>query len=189
MTTPQGKDRQEFSVLLNSLITSKTRIKLLHKFFLNSNTSDYLRNMEQEFGESTNAIRVELNKMEEAGLLDAEITGNRKYFRANTNHPFFTDINNMLKKTVGIDLLIKKVTNKLNGLESAYITGDLAKGLDTEIIDLVLVGQDLDTKNINRLITKTEKKLAKKIRYLNLTARQMSEYFKNKPALLIWNAD
>ena len=53
--------------MLNSIITSKTRIKLLLKFFLNSNTKSYLRNLEQEFGESTNAIRVELNRLEGAG--------------------------------------------------------------------------------------------------------------------------
>ena len=50
--------------MLETLISSKTRIKLLLKFFLNSKTKSYLRNLESEFGESTNAIRVELNRLE-----------------------------------------------------------------------------------------------------------------------------
>ena len=51
--------------MLDTLITSKTRIKLLLKFFLNAQTKSYLRSLEGEFGESTNAIRLELNKFEE----------------------------------------------------------------------------------------------------------------------------
>ncbi|HIO73555.1 MAG TPA: ArsR family transcriptional regulator, partial [Flavobacteriales bacterium] len=44
--------------MLDSLITSKTRVKLLLKFFLNPNTSAYLRGLSTEFGESTNAVRL-----------------------------------------------------------------------------------------------------------------------------------
>jgi len=65
--------------MLDTLITSKTRIKLLLKFFLNSNASSYLRNLEGEFGESTNGIRLELNKFEKAGLLQSQVSGNKSY--------------------------------------------------------------------------------------------------------------
>ena len=49
--------------MLDTLISSQTRLKLLLKFFLNSSTSSYLRDLESEFGESTNAIRLELNRL------------------------------------------------------------------------------------------------------------------------------
>ena len=78
--------------MLESLITSKTRIKLLLKFFLNSKATAYLRNLEAEFGESTNAIRVELNRFEKAGLILSQTSGNKKVYQANTQHPFFSDI-------------------------------------------------------------------------------------------------
>lgn len=175
--------------MLNSIITSKTRIKLLLKFFLNSNTKSYLRNLEQEFGESTNAIRVELNRLEGAGLLQSEMAGNKKYFKANTSHPLFFDINNILKKFVGIDKLIERVLNEIGDLEQAYLTGDFAKGTDSPIIDLVLIGEDLDTNFIESLISKTEKLVERKIRYLILTNAEMAVYFKNKPTLLIWNEE
>ena len=84
--------------MLDTLITSKTRIKLLLKFFLNSNASSYLRNLEGEFGESTNGIRLELNKFEKAGLLSSRISGNKKLYSANTAHPLFNDIHNILLK-------------------------------------------------------------------------------------------
>jgi hypothetical protein len=64
--------------MLDSLVTSQTRIKLLKKFFLNSSTSAHLRGLESEFGESSNAIRVELNRFEDAGLLNSFPDGNKK---------------------------------------------------------------------------------------------------------------
>ena len=175
--------------MLNSIITSKTRVKLLLKFFLNSNTKSYLRNLEQEFGESSNAIRIELNRLENAELLQSEFSGNRKYFRANTNHPLFKDINNIVKNFVGIDQLIERIINQIGNMETAYITGDLAKGIDSQIIDLVMVGKNFDTSYIEQLVSKAENVIERKIRYLILTETQMTDYFKNKPVLLIWEQD
>lgn len=175
--------------MLDSIITSKTRVKLLLKFFLNSKTKSYLRNLEQEFGESTNAIRVELNRLEGAELLCSEISGNKKYFSANTSHPLYKDINNIVKNFIGIDKVIERVIKQIGNLETAYITGDLARGIDSQIIDLVLVGKNLDTSYIDNLISKTEVLINRKIRSLILTENQMTDYFKNKPVLLIWNQD
>ncbi len=175
--------------MLNSLITSQTRIKLLLKFFLNSNTKSYLRNLEQEFGESTNAIRVELNRLENANLLISEFKGNRKYFSANIDHPLFNDINSIVKNSVGLDKVIESIIKKVGNLEKAYITGDLAGGTDSQIIDLVLIGQNLDTTYIEDLKSKTEKVINRRIRNLILTENQISDYFKNKPVLLIWQRD
>ncbi|MGE0019423.1 MAG: winged helix-turn-helix domain-containing protein [Draconibacterium sp.] len=175
--------------MLESLITSKTRIKLLLKFFLNSQTKSYLRSLEQEFGESSNAIRVELNRLEGAGLLNTEVTGNRKYFKANTAHPLFHDINNILKKFVGIDQLIEKVTSRIGNLDAAYLTGEFAIGNDSPIIDLVLIGNELDTTYISQLVEKAGEFVDRKIRYLVLSAAQMENYFNDKPALLIWKSD
>ena len=69
--------------MIEALISSKTRIKLLLKFFLNSSNKSYLRGLETEFGDSTNGIRLELNKLEEAGLLKTRIKGNKKIFQPN----------------------------------------------------------------------------------------------------------
>src|SRR5690606_17336294 len=112
------------------------------------------------------------NRLEGAGLLNSEVTGNRKYFKANTNHPLFYDINNILKKFVGIDKLIEKVINQIGSLEKAYITGDFAEGRNSQIVDLVLVGRNIDTSFIEKLISKSEELIDRKIRYLILSEEQ-----------------
>ena len=89
--------------MIETLISSKTRIKLLLKFFLNSKVESYLRQLESEFGASTNAIRIELNRLEKAGLLNSTFKGNKRFFQANDKHPMYADIHNLIRKYVGID--------------------------------------------------------------------------------------
>ncbi len=151
--------------MLDALITSKTRIKLLLKFFLNSGKQDYLRNLETELGDNTNAIRLELNKMEDAGLLKSFTKGNKKYFQSNTEHPLFPDIHSILIKITGIDQLFKRVITQIGDLQYVYLTGALASGNDSEIMDLILVG-DINREYLNNLIFKAEKYVKKKIKYL-----------------------
>ena len=175
--------------MIESIITSKTRIKILLKFFLNNKTQSYLRDLEREFGESSNAIRMELNHLVDAGLLKSEFVKNKKIFQANTGHPLYNEINSIIRKTVGIDKIVDRITSQIGDLESAYITGDFAKGRDSQIIDLVLVGQNLDTAYISNLVAKAQELISRKIRYMVLTENQMDDFFNQKPSLLIWKAD
>jgi hypothetical protein len=151
--------------MLDALITSKTRIKLLLKFFLNSSKQDYLRNLETELGDNTNAIRVELNKLEEAGLLKSFTRGNKKIFQSNTEHPLFGDINSILMKITGLDQLISRVLNNVGELNEVYLTGALAQGTESEIIDLIVVGK-INREYFSDLVIKSEKYINKKIRFV-----------------------
>lgn len=174
--------------MLETLISSKTRVKLLLKFFLNSSTTAYLRNLESEFGESTNAIRVELNRLEKAGLLKAAPQGNKKIFRANTQHPLYDEINSIVFKYVGINHIIENIVKRLGYLEKVYLTGDFAKGLDSQIIDLVFVG-DVDKIYLIQLVEKAEKIIPRKIRYIIYTPTEINgeqglDF--SESALLLW---
>jgi predicted nucleotidyltransferase len=150
--------------MIETLISSKTRIKLLLKFFLNSSTKSYLRNLESEFGESTNAIRLELNKFEEAGMLSSQFEGNKKIYQANIKHPLFNDINSIVLKYTGIDWIVEYLVKKLGDVQKVYLTGSFAKGKNDEIIDLIIVG-NIDIVFMNELCLKIKTKINKEIRY------------------------
>ena len=175
--------------MLEALITSRTRIKLLLKFFLNSSNTSYLRSLEPEFGESTNAIRQELNRFEAANLLISFTKGNRKYYQANTEHPLFPEINSLLLKYVGLDQIIERVVNKLGGIDSVYLVGQLATGKDSKIIDLWFVGDDLDRDFLLKLTGKAESFLERKVRYLIIKEQELPEFLETKhpdELLLLW---
>ena len=151
--------------MIEALISSKTRVKLLLKFFLNSNTKAYLRGLETEFGESTNAIRIEINRFENAGMLKSELVGNKKIFQANTTHPLFQELHNILLKHVGLDRVIENVIERLGEVDKVFLIGEFSKGSDSDIIDLIFVG-NIDKSYLINLIEKTEKLVKRKIRYV-----------------------
>ena len=177
--------------MIEALISSKTRIKVLLKFFLNSTTTSYLRGLEGEFGDSSNAIRIELNKFEQAGLLSSFNEGNKKFFKANTNHPLFDEIHSIIIKYVGIDRIIVNVVKRLGDLNCVYLVGKFARGLDSSIIDLIFVGY-VDKDYLAKLLTKAEGLISRKVRYLVCNKEEfesMSEGdFETEP-LLLWKSD
>ena len=116
--------------MLETIITYKTRVKLLLKFFLNSNNSGYLRSLETEIHEGSNAIRLELNRFEKAGLLRTKMLGNKKIFVSNQKHPMFPVLNAMVRKYIGIDQIIDEIIEKAGDLDRVYLTGKIAKGLN-----------------------------------------------------------
>ena len=178
--------------MLSSLITSQTRIKLLMKFFLNSNTRAHLRGLESEFGESSNAIRVELNRFENAGLLNSLREGNKKIFQANNKHPLYKDIHNLILKETGIDRVIDKVIHRLGDLECVYLTGDFAQGRDSQVIELILVGKGIDREYLARKIVQAEEMVNRKVTCIVLNpaeAENYLNYYKPSDLLPLWNCD
>ena len=75
--------------MLESLITSKTRRRLLIKFFINITNKGYLNSLASEFGESTNSVRKELNNLSSAGYLEKHSENNKVINKANVSHPLF----------------------------------------------------------------------------------------------------
>lgn len=175
--------------MLESLITSKTRLKLLLKFFLNPETEGYLRGLAAEMGESTNGIRLELDRFTDAGLLEKRDKGNTKVYRANPGHALFPEIKSIVRKYTGIDNLINGVLAKIGNLESAYVVGDYARGVDSGIIDVVIIGY-VDRVYLQGLVEKVEKLIERKIRYIVLTEgeyKKLEETLNANCALVVWN--
>jgi hypothetical protein len=151
--------------VLDTLISSKTRLNLLVRFFLNPEAKGYLRGLEKELGENPNALRVELNRLESAGLLKAEWQGHRKWFRVNQGYPLFAELHQIVLKRFGIDQLVETVLRRIGPVEAVYLTGALASGLDADTIDVRIVGPDVNTAELDRLVAKAESLIGRQIRY------------------------
>ncbi len=158
--------------MLTQLFTSKTRIKLLLKLFLNPGVSCYLRELAKEFEVSPNAIKEELDSLSEAGYLEREQNGRSAYFRANTRHPFFPEISSIVRKSLGIDQLIDEVIASLGHVEAVYILDDYALGKDSGLIDVLIVG-DVDRSRLDELARITEGKINRKVRTISVTGEEL----------------
>jgi len=168
--------------LLGPLITSKTRLKLLSRFFLNQSVDGYLQGLSKELDENTNSIRVELNRLEKAGLLTSKTNGRRKLYSVNTSHPLTSDLTSIVRKVSGIDALLERVTTNLPSIKQVWVCGDLAKGLPSEYIEAILVGADLDRSYIRRLTDKAQSLTGKTIT-VKVVETKLNDV---KDGLLVW---
>lgn len=175
--------------LLAGLIASKTRVKLLMRFFYNPKTRSYLRALAKELNVSTNAVREELNQLKKTDLLKSEKNGRQVYYTANTEHALFPELKSMVSKEMGIDQVIDSIIQRLGNLEKAYIIDDYAEGKDTGIIDILLIGK-INAYHLNDLSRKTERYIKRKIRSLVLTREEFDAFLpklQKKPHILVWN--
>ena len=151
--------------MLDTLITSKTRLRMLVKFFINTTNKGYLNGLASEFNESTNSIRKELNNLSAAGYLLKTKLNNRVIYKANKKHPLFSILQKIVRQHLGIDEIITTILEKLGDVKSVAITGDYAKGIDSGTINLVLLGDKIDISYLKDLIKKIEKKITRKVSF------------------------
>ncbi len=151
--------------MLESLITSKTRLRLLIKFFVNSQNHSHLRGLADEFGESTNAIRKELNNLTGAGILIKHSEKNKIEYQANIKHPFYINIRDIIRKYLGLDMLLEQILERMGEVEQVVLTGDIARGSDTGTIDVLITGAKLNDDYINHLTPRLEKLIERKVSF------------------------
>ena len=176
--------------MLDTLITSKTRVKLLMKFFLNPGTRSYLRELAIEFGESTNSVRVELNRLSAAKIISAENVGRTIEYHANREHSLFKEIQSLVRKYSGVDDLVETLIEKIGNVETAYLVGDYARGIDSGLIDIILIG-DINKYELDRIAERRGHDISRKIRPMVLTVKELQSLWKQlgmEHALLIWGS-
>ena len=174
--------------MLDVLISSKLRIKLLLKFFINPELESYLRGLAGEFNVSSNAIRQELDKFEEAGIIKGHRKGNKKLFRVNKSYPLYKEIRNLMLKNVGLDKTISKVIKKLGNIERVYLTGSLARGTEGPTIDLYILG-NVNRNYLQKMKLKAEKLIEKKLRIAVFDSSEWNEeLLQNEPHMILYES-
>ena len=156
--------------------------------FLNPDSKGYLRGLEEEFGESSNAIRIELNRFEAAGMLESYLDKNKKIYRANKKHPLYSLINEVIHKQLGFDQILEKVIQKLGSVSQVYLTGPLSQGLNQGPVEIILVGDKINITNLNQLVEKVEKSIGRSITHnIYKPVDLKTEQIKSKEWLLLWD--
>jgi len=169
--------------MLDSIITSKTRVRLLVKFFINAANTSHLRGLATEFKESTNAIRKELNNLSEAGYLEKENIQNRIQYKANIKHPLFKSLQEIVRKYLGLDTIVEQVLGRMGDISQIVLIGDYAKGLDSGLIEVIIVGNNLNEEYLNKINPKIEALIQRKVKF------QLSESAINEGLIVFENKD
>jgi len=155
--------------MLESIITSKTRLNLLVKFFVNIANKGYLNSLANEFGESTNSVRKELNNLTNAGYLIKKDSNNKVIYSANIKHPLFNVLQSIVRKHLGIEEIISRIMDKVGDIEKIILLGDYARGIDSGLIEVLIVGKKIDREYLDVIRPKIENIIKRKINFSTTT--------------------
>ena len=180
----RSREKINFKKMLGELIKSKTRLRLLIKFFVSQANKGHLNGLANEMGESTNGIRKELNHLEKAGYLQKLKVNNKVEYQANTDHPLFDTLKKVVYKHLGLEDLVSTVIERMGNVKQIILIEDYAKGIDSRNIEVVLVGQYLNFEYISQLEEKIEKLINRKVSFY-----LASKFLSDKPHIVIFNKD
>lgn len=159
------------------------------RFFLNQKNYGYLRGLAEEFGESSNAIRLELNRFEKAGLLLSDFDGNKKMYRANESHPLFNEIKSMVLKYIGIDKVLDCATTRFKNIKEIWITGNYSFSNKTQEPYILMIGNDLENTEIINMISNTQNTVQRNLKFIFGRPEEKEDLLSNeKSRLLLWHA-
>ena len=156
--------------MLGKLITSKTRLRLLVKFFISQANKGHLNGLASEMSESTNSIRKELNHLYDAGYLNKSKSNNKIEYSVNAKHPLFNTLQKIVYKHLGLVDIVDVVLERMGDVSQILIIGDYAKGIDSGKVEVILVGKNLNFNYISQLEKKIEKIITRKVGFF-LTAK------------------
>ena len=141
----------------------------------------HLRGLAEEFGESTNSIRKELNNLCEAGLLLKTEEKNRVDYQANPNHSLFTNRQDLIQKYLGLDKLIHAVLERMGKVNQIALVGDYARGIDSGRIEVQITGDQLNEDYLIHVSNKLKNLIDKEVIF------EVRNSISEPEALLLYN--
>ncbi len=152
--------------MLNSLITSRTRLRMLIKFFVNATNNGYLNGLATEFNESTNSIRKELNNLSSAGYLRKSKKNNKIIYNANTSHPMFNVLQKIVRQHLGLEQIVETVIERIGDVDQIALIGEYTKGIDSGNIEIVINGSNVNKDYLKNIKPKIKKKIGREVSFL-----------------------
>ena len=172
---------------LSDFITSRVRIKLLQAFLSQPQEMFYVRELTRLIEEEINAVRRELSRMQNAGMVQSEKRGNRLYYQFRPNYPFFSELLGLVTKTTPVGRSIINNRSKLGFVKYAFISQRLVRSLPRQEneLDLVIIGKVI-MPQLDQIVKKLEKRLDTEINYSSMTEEEF-KYRKNRKDPFITN--
>ena len=156
---------------LSDLITSRVRVKVLELFFKNVGEKYHVRGVVREVEEEINAVRIELDRFEKAGILGKEHRGNRVYYSIREDYEFYVDLLSLVTKTTGLGAELLNNRKKIGSLSFVMFSGSFARRLTKkheDEVDILIIG-DVDLPFLSDLIRAEESRRSGEINYTVMT--------------------
>jgi len=164
--------------LLAEILSSNIRAEIFRNLFGVEKQSLHLREIERRTGFAVGTVQQEIKKLLRLDIITRIKDGNRSYYKANTDHPLYPEIRNLVLKTNGLADLIKNVLSVEAKIKIAFVFGSFARKEEKAIsdVDLMVIG-DIGLRKLTGLLMDVSEKLGREINPYRLTE---SEFIKRK---------
>jgi predicted nucleotidyltransferase len=128
---------------LGNLLFGQTRGRILGVLFGAPDEAFFGRQIARSVDVSTGAVQRELKTLTDAGFILRTQTGNQVFYRANREHPVYSELHALLAKTIGIFHLLSEALEPLaTQIQFAFVYGSFARGEEsaTSDVDLLVIG-------------------------------------------------
>ena len=171
--------------MLNAIISSKTKRKLLTLLLTNPKRRFYVREISRDIKENINSVRCELKKLSSIGLISSEREANLLYYKINIRCAIYKELKGLIYKTEAFGSYLKEISNFPNDIQIAFVYGSTAYNQEWEKsdIDLFVVG-DIDGERLHRYIFKLEEKIGREINTVHMNPAEFKVKIKEKNAFL-----
>ena len=173
--------------MLEDLIISKTRVKLLELFLTNPGKIFHVRELVRRVDEEINAVRRELAHLEKKGLVSKEPRGNRLYYTLRRDYPLYFELTEIFAKTRGLGLDLLKNRAKLGRIKFVSLSGRFARHLakeDPELVDVLVVGE-IVLPELALLIRAEEARRGQEINYTAMTEEEFAFRKKRRDPFIV----
>ncbi|MBU1931161.1 hypothetical protein KJ965_00490 [Patescibacteria group bacterium] len=160
---------------LSDIVVSRVRTKLLITFLDQPQEIYYVRQLVRLNNEEINAVRRELGRMEEKGLVKKEPRGNRLYYQFRKDYPYYNELVGLVAKNVGLGANVLANRNKLGRVRFAMLSGRFMRRLPRQNneVDLVIIGQ-VNMPQLAALVREEENRLKIEINYTVMSIQEFS---------------
>ena len=125
--------------ILSEILSSKVRAEVFRLLFGLNDDALHVRGIERKTGFAIGTIQTEMKKLHRLNLVLKKRDGNRLYYRANQQHPVFSEIQALVIKTVGLLDVLKSALADENGIRVAFVFGSIARGSEKAGSDIDLM--------------------------------------------------
>ena len=125
--------------MLKSLFSSSIRADVLSLLLNSPDEQFYIREIAKLLRKNPSGVKRELDNLEKMGIVTSERIVNLKYFQANKESPLFSELKNLITKSLGLPGALKAVL-RASGTKAAFLYGPYAEGDDVSIVNLFVIG-------------------------------------------------
>jgi predicted nucleotidyltransferase len=165
----------KFGMSLFSALFTDSQSRLFLWLFGQPERAFHLSELRRLTGLGSASLQREVNRLVAGGLVDAQVVGNMRRFRANSQSPVFAELVALTRKTLGtVPVLRDALQPLMSELQGAWVYGSVAKQTDTarSDIDVMLVGTNLTLGNVLACLEPAEAQLGRKINPTCFTSQE-----------------